>query len=71
MEETGVPGEMYHIVLYRVHLAMEEFELTTLAVIDTDCLGICKSNYHTITTMTARFHRDVNITRYTFIMTHI
>jgi hypothetical protein len=29
------------------------FELTTLVVIDTDCTGSCKSNYHTITTMTA------------------
>jgi hypothetical protein len=26
------------------------FELTTLVVIDTDCTGSCKSNYHTITT---------------------
>ena len=58
-------------MLYREHLAMEGFELTTLAVIDTDCLGNCKSNYYTITAMTARFHRDVNITRYIFIMTHI
>jgi len=24
----------------------------TLVVIDTDCIGRCKSNYHTITTMT-------------------
>jgi hypothetical protein len=29
------------------------FELTTLVVIDTDCTGSCKSNYHTITTITA------------------
>jgi hypothetical protein len=29
------------------------FELTHLAVIDTDCTGSCKSNYHTITTTTA------------------
>ena len=28
-------------------------ELTTLVVIDTDCTGSCKSNYHTLTTMTA------------------
>jgi len=28
------------------------FELTTLVVIDTVCIGSCKSNYHTITTMT-------------------
>ena len=30
-----------------------EFELTTLVVIDTDCIGSYKSNYHTITTTTA------------------
>ena len=29
------------------------FELTTLVVIGTGCTGRCKSNYHTITTMTA------------------
>ena len=28
------------------------FALTTLVVIDTDCIGSYKSNYHTITTMT-------------------
>ena len=28
------------------------FELTTLVVIDTDCIGSYKSNYHTITTTT-------------------
>jgi hypothetical protein len=27
------------------------FELTTLVVIGTDCIGNCKSNYHTIMTM--------------------
>jgi hypothetical protein len=29
------------------------FELTTLVVIGTDCIGNCKSNYHTITTKMA------------------
>jgi hypothetical protein len=29
------------------------FELTTVVVIGTDNTGSCKSNYHTITTMTA------------------
>ena len=29
------------------------FELTTLVEIGTDCIGSCKSNYHTITTTTA------------------
>ena len=35
-------------MLYRVHLAMKGFELTTLVMIATDCLGSCKCNYHTI-----------------------
>jgi hypothetical protein len=57
--ETGVLGENHrpavsHIILYRVYLALEGFELTNLVVIDTDCIhvGSCKSNYNTITTTT-------------------
>jgi hypothetical protein len=62
VEETGVPREnhrpvasdwLYHIMLYQVHLTWEGFELTTLVVIGTECIGSCKSNYHTIMTMTA------------------
>jgi hypothetical protein len=49
VEETGVPGEN-HIMLHRVHLVRVGFESTTLVVIDTDCIGSYKFNYHTITT---------------------
>jgi len=66
VEKTGVPGEttdlphvtdkLDHIILYQVHLAWAEFELTTLVVIGTGSIGSYKSNYQTITTTTAPVH---------------
>ena len=54
VEKTGVPGEN--------HLAWVGFELTSLMVIGTDCIGSYKSNYHTITTtiITAVYIQRVN-----------
>ena len=45
-----VTDKLYIIMVYRVHLAWVEFELTMLVGIDTNCTGSYKSNYHTITT---------------------
>ena len=50
--------KLYHIMLYQLHLVWVGFELTTLVVIGTDCIGSCKSNYHTITTTTAPHRRS-------------
>jgi hypothetical protein len=58
MKTTDLPkviNKFYHILLYPVLLAGSEF--TTLVVIGTDCIGICKSNYHTIMTTTSLFLR--------------
>ena len=44
---------LFHIMLYRVPLALAGFELTTLMAICTDCIGSHKSNYHTIPTTNA------------------
>jgi len=63
VEETGGPEENHRPVgIQSIHWQTWShnivsskpiwagFELTTLVVISTDCIGSCKSNYHTIMT---------------------
>jgi len=45
-----VTDKLYHIMLYTSPCS--RYELTTSVVIGTDCIGSCKSNYHTITATT-------------------
>jgi hypothetical protein len=49
-----ITDKLYRIMLYwSVHLVWKGFELTTLVVIGTECIGSYKSNHHTIMATTA------------------
>ena len=48
---TQVTDKLYHIMFYST--SWSGVEPKTSVVICTDCLGSCKSNYHTITATTA------------------
>jgi hypothetical protein len=59
---SQVTDKLYHIMLCTSHWV--GVEPTTSAVIDTDCIGNCKSNYHTITATTTPQNIVVNIELY-------
>ena len=77
VEKTGVPAEnhrpvashwqtlSHNVCCKEYTLSWTGFELTTLVVIGTDC----KSNYHTITTMTAPFNGLCEIPVHIHLMT--
>ena len=48
---SQVTDKLDHIMLYTS--SWSRFDLTTSMVIGTDCIGSCRSNYHTITATTA------------------
>ena len=54
---SQVTDKHYHIMLYTS--PWSRFELTTSVVIGTDCIGSCKSNYHTITVTMAKCLRSL------------
>ena len=48
---SQVTDELYHIMLYTS--PWSKYEIAASVVIGSDCIGSCKSNYHTMTATTA------------------
>jgi len=56
---SQVTDKPYHIMLYIS--PWSRFEFKTSVVIGIDCIGSCKSNYHTITAMTTQHSKQSRI----------
>ena len=66
---SQVTDKLYHIMLYTSPWSRFEFTSHSV-VIGTDCIGSCKSNYHTITAMTAQWQKEEwNVKMYTMYIT--
>ena len=63
-----VTDKLYHIMLYTS--PWSRFEPKTSVMIGTDCIGSCKSNYHTIMPMTAPLHLKAVNNWYSRWITH-
>ena len=65
---SQVTDKLYHIMLYTSPCS--RFELTISVVMDNDCTGSCKSNYH-MTMTTPYYQKKTNMISRTFYLNNI
>ena len=52
---SQVTDKLYHIILHRIQPTVHGVRTHNFSGVGTDCIGRCKSNYHTLTTTTTPF----------------